>query len=447
MNSEKILNNPVGSVLYTLAVPVILSNLLHSLYDLTDTFFVSMLGTRYLAAMNLIWPILFLSIALASGLSVGGTALISQAVGAKQNDLAKRYAGMLMLCATVLSVVIGVLGYGLSGTIAGWMGAEGELRALSAQYLSISFIGLPSVFLFFAYSSIRQAQGDTRSPMKLTLVSVLINIALDPIFIFVFHWGIAGAALATVLARLVVLGYALPKMMQGNDGITLTMKDFIWHRESAVQLIKTSFPAALGQFMASFGFAILNTFIIDYGEATMSAFAIGNRISALSFMPAQGYGTALVTVVGQALGAGDVKRVKKAFWSATLWSSVFLIGLALPLYFGAEIVISWFSKDPEVVSPAILYLRMILITIPIFGTFQTLIGFFQGTGHTTYAMMMTMGRLWVLRIPMVVAAMAFTNMGEEVIWYAMVLSNALISLFGFALYYRGKWAVAIVKAT
>jgi len=445
LSRDRILNDPLKNVLFALAMPVMMSNLLQSSYDLTDTYFVSLLGTRYLAAMQLIWPIIFLTISLASGLSVGGTALVSQAIGGKDDKKAKIYAGQLLTLSVALSLLIGVIGFFLSSTIAGWMGATGELRSLAGTYLSISFIGMPTVFLFFAFTAIRQAQGDTKTPMKLTIVSVLINVALDPLFIFTFHLGIAGAAWATILSRLVVLLYAFPLMMGSHSGIRLKKKDLLPNWAYLYHMIAVSLPASIGQAMASLGFAILNTFIIGYGEGVMTAFAIGNRISALTFMPAQGYGTALVTVAGQSIGAGDLKRANKAFWESVLWTTVILMSTALGMTIAAEKVVGVFSQDPLVLESAVTYLKLILITLPFFGMFQNLIGLFQGSGHTKYAMMMMTGRLWALRIPMVLIARAFNHLGAEFIWYAMVSSNILIVFFGFSIYLSGKWKEPIVR--
>ncbi len=444
ISRERILNDPLKNVLFALAIPVITSNLFQSLYDLTDTYFISILGTRYLAAMQLIWPVIFMTLSLASGLAVGGAALISQAIGAKAHGDSKIYAGQLLTLAGLSSLMIGCIGFFLSETIAGWMGATGQLKDLAATYLSISFIGLPTVFLFFAYTAIRQAQGDTKSPMKLTIISVLINVVLDPIFIFTLNMGIAGAAWATVLARAVVLLYAFPKMILSDSGIVLRWVDLKPKRKPLNQLIKTSLPAATGQATASLGFAILNTFIIGYGEAVMTAFAIGNRLSALTFMPAQGYGTALVTVAGQSIGAHNIKRATNAFWESVLWTAVILSSMGILMYFASDVIVGIFSKDPVVITQATAYLKLILMTLPFFGVFQNLIGLFQGSGHTKYAMMIMMGRLWVLRIPMVLIARSFNQLGAEVIWYAMVGSNVLIVFFGLSIYLSGKWKVPLV---
>lgn len=445
LDREMLLTGSLKKVLFRLAVPVMLANLLQSVYDLTDTYFVSLLGTSYLAAMQLIWPIVFLTLSLASGLSVGGTALISQALGAGNKEKAKVYSGQLLTVAMSLSVLLGFSGFFLSHTISGWMGATGNLQTLSSAYLAITFIGQPSVFLFFAYTAIRNAQGDTKSPMKLTVVSVLINVVLDPIFIFVFQWGIAGAAWATVISRILVLVYALPDIMGRTTGIRLEWLDLKPDNSAIRQLMKTSLPASFGQAMASLGFAILNTFIIGYGEAVMTAFAIGNRVSALTFMPAQGYGTALVTVSGQSIGAGNYKRATTAFWESVRWTSVILASTALVMYVSAPLVVGVFSRDPAVLVPAESYLKLILMTLPFFGLFQNLIGLFQGSGHTQYAMMMMTGRLWVLRIPMVLLARAYNHLGAEYIWYAMVTSNVLIVLFGLFIFLRGKWKTPILN--
>jgi len=434
-----ILNGNMSKVILKLSVPVMLNNLVQTIYNLTDTFFVSKLGTSQLAAMQFTWPLIFLITSLAGGLGIAATALISQYIGEDKPREAKRVAGQSLSFTFMIAILFGSIGFLLTTFILKWMGGKGDLLLYSKAYLEIMFLGMPTVFLFFAFSAIKQGQGDMITPMRLSAMSVVLNLILDPIFIFTLGMGIRGAAIATVISRGFFIFYALWILFYSKSGISLNLKDLILDKITTQRILKIGLPSMFGQSMTSVGFAVMNGFIVTYGDSILSAFALGNRISGLAFMPAMGIGSALTTVVGQNLGANDINRVKSAFWTSLKMSIGFLvIGASIILLFSSQIL-GWFTKDPVVFGQGLLYMRVILFTVPLMGIYFSFIGLFQGTGHTKQAMVIMMGRLWILRIPLIIIFKHFTNWGASGIWIAMVISNVVICIVGFLMYLTGRW--------
>ena len=444
--SQMILKGPLIKTILTLSMPIMASNLIQTFYNLTDTFFVSKLGTTQMAAMQITFPLIFLLISLGAGLSVGGIALISQYIGADKRRDARKVAGQLMTASLVASVAVSIIGFFFAEYILKLMNAEGDLLKYSSQFIKIIFLGSPTLFITFAFNGIKQGEGDMMTPMLISVGSVILNIALDPLFIFTFGLGIQGAALATILSRGVFNIVAIYIIFsKKHNTLEVKKSDLRINKKYLGQIIHVGMPAAVGQGTTAMGFAVMNGFIIAYGESIVTAFAIGNRISSLIFMPAMGIGGALSTIIGQNIGAGNIKRANKAFVaSGALASGIMAIG-GMFMFFFTDSLIAIFTNDPYIIKEGSFYLRMILITVPLFGFFNCLTGLFQGSGHTLSAMAINMGRLWLLRIPMILLLRFFNINDPKYVWYAMILSNVIIVCIGMLMYSTGRWKEPVIK--
>lgn len=444
--SETILNGPLYKVLWRLGLPIMAGNLIQTLYNLTDTYFVSKLGTTQLAAMQITYSLIFLMISLGAGLSVGGVALISQYIGAKKQKEAASVAGQLLTASILGSIGVAILGFFLTKYILMLMNARGDLLHYGTTYLRLMFLGAPTLFITFAFNGIKQGEGDTLTPMIVSGLSVILNIILDPIFIFTFDMGIAGAAYATILSRGLFNLVAIYILFADRfNTIGLRLKDLRIHAEYMRSIVQVGMPSAIGQSTTALGFTVLNGFILTYGEAIVTAFSIGNRINSLIFLPAMGISGALSSVVGQNLGANQIPRANRAFWISVGYSILIMTVTSVPIYIYAESMIRVFSRDRYIISEGANYLRILLVTMPFFGLFMSLMGLFQGSGHTVSAMIISMGRLWAIRIPMILL-LKFFNMNEAIyIWYAMVISNIIIVAIGMGMYATGHWKKPVIK--
>ena len=441
-----ILEGNISKVILTLAAPIMFNNLVQTLYNLADTYWVSKLGTTAMASITLVFPVIFLSLSIGTGINVAGTALISQYIGSNDQKDATRIATQMFSFSIILSIILGIIGYFATPFIVRSMGGAGDVFTYSTQYLSIMFWEIPGMFLFLVYTSIKQSQGDTITPMILNVMGVILNIILDPIFIFTFGMGIRGAAIATVLSRMIFAIYAIYTLFAHKNGIYLEKNNLSLEKDTLKEIIKIGLPASLGQSAAAFGFMILNIFVISYGADTLAAFGIGNRINSLILMPVTGIGNSITTVIGQNLGANKKDRAKLTVKTALKLSTLFMISGGIIMYMASENIVSIFVKnDPEVFRQSTEYLRLICLSLPLMGFFQVFVGTFQGSGHTMYAMMMDMGRLWALRIPMIILFKEYTQWGPNGVWYAMVLSNGLICIFGFIVFVSGKWQDEVIN--
>jgi Na+-driven multidrug efflux pump len=184
---------------------------------------------------------------------------------------------------------------------------------------------------------------------------------------------------------------------------------------------------------------------VSFGDYTLAAFAIGNRISSLIMMPAMGIGKALSPIVGQNLGADQIERAKKRIRESAFLTTIVLVIGGILLLLASRWSVNQFTNDAIVIEQGLYYLRLITISLPLMGYFQILIGIFLGSGHTKSAMVIMAGRLWALRIPLIIGFRELTTLGHRGVWYSMILSNFIIVIVGYMIYKTGKWENKIVK--
>lgn len=443
---DSILNGNIRRVLLTLSLPVILANAIQTLYGLADMYWVSLLpdSDAAIAAINFVGPVIHTAMAFGIGMNIAGASLISQFIGLGKEREAKKVAGQLVSFSVLFSMALAVIGVLFGRDLLVLMGAEKSILEYGWTYLSIILMGGPTMFVFFAFQSIKQGQGDTLTPMILAGVSVLFNVILDPLFMFTFGMGVAGAAWATVLARVLSTIAGMYLLFFTDNGLRLEWKDLRFIGKLLSKIVKVGLPAGLGQSITGLGFMIMNVFVLSFGKNTIAAFGIGNQINSLILMPAMGFGSALAAVVGQNLGAGQTDRAVKAVIESITMSVVMMSVGGIAMFFAAPFIVGIFSDHPVVLDQGVYYLRLITLSIPLMGVFQSLIGCFQGAGHTVMAMIVSTGRLWGLRIPLVLLLKYFSPLAEKSVWYAMVGSNFLICVVGLILFAMGRWKQPIV---
>ncbi|HAE41587.1 MAG TPA: MATE family efflux transporter [Clostridiales bacterium] len=446
LKRNMILNGNMAYVILTLATPIMINNFIQTVYNIADTYWVSRIGDTQVAAITLVWPIIFLMISIGMGVSIAGTAIISQYIGAGLLKKAEIVAGQVISISFLISTGIGLFGAVFASSIVSAIGGTGELLSEAVGYLQVIFIGLPTMFLFFSFTAIKQGQGDTLTPMKYGAVSLLMNIILDPIFIFTFNLGIRGAAIATVLSRGIFALYAIYRLSTTNDGsIRISKRLLKPNIKDSKTLLSIALPSSLGQATEAFGFTILTMFVLSFGESTVAAFGITNRINSLVLMPAMGIGNALATIVGQNLGADNIERSKQAVRTSALLSTGFLVTGGMLILLSADSIIGLFTNSSDVLSQGTYFLKLITLGLPLMGFYQIFIGTFQGSGHTVMAMIVMASRLWLFRIPLVIFLKSITELGEKSIWYAMILSNVLICLVAFVVYQSGRWQKKVIQ--
>lgn len=437
-----ILSGNIYKAILYLAMPIIINNFIQTLYNLVDSFWIGKVGSVEFAATTFVWPINFLYIAIGMGISIAATSIISQLLGANKKSEAETYSSQLIMLSIVSSIILMTVGLLISEPMIKLMGVDKELLYFGTLYIRLTLLDLPFSFYFFVFNAIMNSQGNSVVPTVLSAISALINCILDPILMFNFNMGVGGAAIATVISKALLAIAGGIYLHKGKSIIKPNFKNFRFNKEIIKTSLKIAIPSAIGQAGSSIGFIILNVFIVSYGTATMAAYGMVNRITSLVSQPAMGISAAIVSICGQNLGARNYKRAIDSFKkSIILTGTIGVVGCIFMIWQRVNIINFFMqSKDDlEVINQGITYLVYVSISTPLLCIFSSFEGLFRGAGQAKYAMSMEIGRLWFVRLPMILFFKYFTSIGSVGIWIAMSVSNLFICIYGYILYKKGNW--------
>lgn len=404
----------------TLALPVFGANFMKAFNELVDTFFIGQTANSVAAqaGVSISWPLINIFAAFQVGFGVAGVAVVSQLLGAGRREEARENAGVLLAVAVLFGVVLNALLYLVAPWVMAFTGATGDVFTCSVSYLRVRSFELIFTFIFAAFQAVRQAQGDTVTPVVLSVSAVLLNIVLTGAFVQGLGMGVFGAGLATVLGNVAVAPVCLFLLFSKRQALRLEWGRITLSWPILFRLTRIAAPAAFSQALSSLGFLVLQTVILSYGEAVTAAFSIGNKISNILLMPVLALGSVLAAYVGQNIGF-----------------VIAVVGSLILLPFRVELV-GLLSNDGATRIAAVEYMFWVLLTQPLMSLFQNYLGVFNGSGKTIYAFWMSTARLWLVRLPLIMFFKHFTAVGSTGVWYAMVLSNFIILFLGAFLYRR-----------
>ena len=472
--SERFTEGALLWPLVTLAAPLVGTQLLNVVYNLTDTFWVGRLGRDAVSAISFSWAIVFLTITLAAGFTVAGTVLVAQNKGAGNLDRISEVAGGTIGFVVALSVVCSVVGYAFAPLLLELIGATPGTTVfdLSLSYTRTMFLGIPFVFGFFIFQSLLQGWGDTRTPLYLMALGVALNVVIDPFLILGFQdnllleatgltalgrslyaatgfagFGVQGAAMATIASRGVGAVIAIGLLLSGRVGIHLAPSDFVPSRAMIGRITRIGAPASVEMSTSSLGVTALTALVALVGAESVAAFGIAERVTSLVVLPALGLARGAEAVVGQNLGARQVDRAKRAVVASAAIAAVVLAAVSVLVYANAAAIVDVFIIGPEaasVIATGADYLRIVGVTYAFLGVFYVVQGAYRGSGNTRLAMVFSVLGLIVLRVPLAYALVAWFDAGATGIWYGIAAANVLMVVLSAAYFRRGTWTGSVV---
>ncbi len=444
-----ITQGPIARSLFRLAWPIMASNLLLTMHNLIDIFWLGRLGKEAVAAPTLAWPVIFLVISLGMGLGIAGTALVAQYTGAREEEEANRVAGHAFSFLLGFGLLLSLGGYLATEPILKLMGVEPEVLRLATSYMQIVFASLPTIFILFTFRALLQGWGDTLTPMKLLFFAVALNMVLDPLLIFGLgpfpRWEVSGAAAATGLSRAAMAIYAIYLLFSGRVGISLRPSHLWPNWKTIGRLVRIGVPNSVGMSGTALGFSILMGIVARFGTATIGAFGVGNRVISLVMMPAMGLGQATTTAVGQNLGSDQKGRAERTAWTSTGINVALLAAMGLVSFLFRHDLIRVFIDDPAVIQRGAELFRLVSFSLPFIGVLQVMIGTYQGSGHTIYSMLFSLFRLWVLRLPLAYLLGGALGMGSDGVWWSMSLSNLGAAFLSLGFFLTGNWKEKVIE--
>ncbi|MCK5290833.1 MAG: MATE family efflux transporter [Thermoplasmata archaeon] len=452
---KKIVSGPILKTLFMLSWPIMATHFFQIAYNLIDTYWLGRVSVEAVAAPTLAWPMVFLLISVAGGLSVAGVALVSQYVGANDEKEVKKSAGQVITLLTIVGVIVSTLGILASDSILQFIGAEQEVMDLASPYIKIIFASMPWMFVIMSYSFILRGWGDTRTPMYISALSVGLNIILDPVMIFgvqglIPSMGVTGAAVATFISRTVGGVLALYLLFNAKKTLSISRSDLKVEKEKAKQIFKIGIPASIGQALVAFGFVVMVGFVARAGADAMmgkeiiAAYGIGTRIISIIFVIIGGLTGAAITMIGQNLGAGKPDRAAKTLRMTILSAMLILFACTFTFFvFRAEIY-GVFIDDAVVIEEGGTYLTIFGLSTMFFGVYASSLSAFQGSGQTVPTMILGFVRLWLMRIPFSFLLAFQFGYGIEGLWWGMALSNVTSAAAALAWVSLGRWKKAVI---
>ncbi len=440
-----VFNTPIPIALLKLAWPMMVTNLIQTLYNVVDAFWLGKLGKVKFGAPTVSFPIVFTFMSLSFGLATAANALVSQYIGAGDKRQAEKSAMQVVLVSTWVSLAVGIFGYFSAGSILKLLGIGDPIFPFAKEYLEVIFIGMPFTFLMMTMQSIARGWGDTVFAMHVSMISIFLNIILDPLMIFGIGFPrleVVGAAWATVISRLVAVAYPFYVFVKGLLGFKLHIEDFKPDALLIKKIFKIGIPGAVGQAITASGFAVIMGIISRFGPAVVSAYGIGNRITSMLTMVGFAISAGVTTMVGQFIGASEIGKVDRTVRWGFIETFTIVGTASVFLFLFADRVTQFFINDPEVIELGKIYFHLVAFSIPLFSMVSIVMGAFNGAGKTLYVAIINVTRLWGIRVPLVTL---FAEIyGFKGVFYAMAISNALALLLGYTMLRILKWKERVI---
>lgn len=442
-DGTKILVGDPKKAIVKLAMPTFVAMLSISLYNLADMIWVSGLGTNAVAGVGFYLPFYLLMMSITAGIGVGGGALVSQMIGAKDKKQADKIANHVLILIILFTLLYTIPLYYFLEDILIFMGAgESFDYALSYCKIIIAF----SFFLFFndVIYALMRCEGEAKRAMYFLVFCVSLNCVLDPIFIYTLNMGIDGAAWASVVSIATSSVFLLFRyMILKSSYLSFSLKRFTYNKKVMKNIFKLGFPTFVFNVMFAVSMLLLLTIIAKYfTDSGVAVFTAGNRYIYLVSMPVMSIGTAVVAVIGAAYGASDLEKIKVGYrYALKLGVSIELVLAVLTLIFAPYIskMFTWSSSSAGIESGITLCLMISLIAFPLIPFEGITLSMFLGLGKSSYALILVFIRYMVFGIPLALFFCIYYNIGLKGIWIANV-----ISVWGFAII-AYTWAVKYVN--
>ena len=364
---ERMLKEPLPKLLLLLSLPTIASQMISVLYNTADTWFVSQISTECAAAVGVCFPLTFLIQAFGLGFAMGASNLMSLCLGAEENEKAECYAASAMFGTCAAGLFLAVAGLSFLRPLMVLFGATGEIIDLSASYAFYILITAPIYCGSFVLSNTLRAAGQSNASSIGLCIGAIINIILDPIFIFVLKLGIAGAAMATSLSQLISFIILLIPFISGKSIVRLKLSNVSKSLKTYKTILSIGFPTICRQGFGTVSSTVLNNCATVYGPAALATVNIVNKLYVFVRNIILGIGQGFQPIAGYNYGAGDLKRTKGVFKVAVLYGTIICVSCALLLHTFSYEIISWFRNDTEVIEIGLEAMNYICIVMPLMG--------------------------------------------------------------------------------
>ena len=430
---ESFLENPTKA-LWSLAIPIMFGMGIHTFYNMVDMIFIGRLGGDAIAGVAFNMPLFFLMLGLTMGLGSGVTASIARYIGNNNKVNADNSAEHALAMAGAIAVVFTIAGLVLGKDLLAKLGAEGIILELAWDYLYVIVAGLPFMIFSGFFRSILAGEGDMKLPMLVAGFGTILNIILDPIFIFKlenyggigFGLGIKGAALATVVCQgIVFLIFVYMLFVKKHAYITFNLRDFSPSKVILWDIIKVGIPASLSMVIMALGQGVFNKILIHYSSQTVAAYQVAGRLDMLIFLPIFSIAGGLTTLVGMFYGAREIEALKSIVKYGISRSFFITVCSSTFVYFFASAFSALFTQDKEIIEVSVGFLRLMTLVYPFVAIAISCGRVMQGLGKGIPVLVITTVRVLGISAPLALYFSFVLHKSVEWNWYAMMISTSI----------------------
>ncbi len=424
--------------LLKLAIPMVVAFLFQTGFNIVDTIFVARLGVDAIAGVSLAFPFQMFVIALGSGFGIGAQSLIARSLGASRMKDANAAAGHALLLAVVCGAITTVVGVLSVDFLLLSLDPPAEVYAYGIGYLSTIILGSLFIYLNIIGNAVLRGEGDTRRPMKFMATAAVINVILDPLFIFTFGWGVEGAAIATIVSRIVVTGMVLHYLFVRRSSVVQPrIRGFAVDTSILRRIIDVGFPASLSQMALSLSLFFLNDIISPFGRDAIAAFGLGFRVESVVFLPMIGLSSAFVSAVGFFKGSRQPEKIRYIHRYSLRLLVVFMCVCSLAFFIFPDLILRVFTDEPGVLSMGRTYLRVMCIFYPFLPFSLLAASGFQGLGKGYPGLFLALIRSGFVSVPLAVLFTLFLGKPVAYVWVSIAVGDFLSSIFGHVWFMRG----------
>ncbi len=434
--------------IFLLAVPMVMETLLESVFAVVDVFVVGRLGPDAVATVGLTEAILTIVYAVAMGLSIGATAMVSRRIGEKDPDQAARTAVQAIGLGVLLGVPISIAGAVFSRPLLELMGASSWVLENGVRYTQVTLGGMTSVILLFLVNAIFRGAGDAAIAMRVLWLANALNIMLAPCLVFGWgpfpEMGVLGAGVATTFGRTAGVVYQLFWLVRGSGHIRVRLEHVRLEPRTMLTMLRLSGLGMFQAFVATSSWVLLARIVSSFGSAAVAGYTIAMRIVLFALLPSWGLGNAAATLVGQSLGAKKPERGEQAVWTAARYNVIFLGTVGLLFILAAEPLIGAFTKDVETAALGAKCLRIVSAGFIFYAFGMVLEQAFNGAGDTMTPTLINLGCFWVLELPLAWWLANPVGLGPSGAFFSIVGSYFLLATVSVFLFRRGRWKLRTV---
>jgi putative MATE family efflux protein len=435
---NKMATEPVGKLLFTMSLPLMLSMILEALYNVVDSLFIARISEKALTALSLAFPIQLLVLSITVGTCVGIGACLSRHLGAGNQSGVNGAALNGVFLSMLTYVVFLLFGLFLTKAYFAWQTSDAEIQQLGADYLSLCMIFSIGTVGQVTFQRLLQSTGKTTLSMVSQLVGAAFNIIFDPILIFGLAGfptlGVKGAAIATVIGQIIALGIALFFNMTRNREVDFSLKGFRPDKQMIGEIYRVGLPAIFNQSLNSLMAFGVNVILIGLSSTAVAAFGIYIKIQNFVFMPAFGVNNGVIAITAFNYGARNKSRIDSSMRFGMLYAlCIMLIGIALIQLF-APFMVSLFDASSELMYLGVIILRIVSVSY-IFAAFTLVAqGIYQALGNGVYSFIITLMRVVVVLLPVLYIFAKLLPISQ--IWWAFVMAEAFSAVVGAFLLHR-----------